>query len=82
MSTKPGDTRRVIESYRIFGPRKLLFTKLDETDTFGTVVNEALRTGLPLSFLTNGTRVPEDLAPATPSLLSRLLLRRDAGAGG
>ena len=82
MSTKPGDVRRVIESYRIFEPGKLLFTKLDETDTFGTALNEALRTGLPLSFFANGTRVPEDLAPAMPSLLSRLLLRRDAGAGG
>ena len=76
LSTKPADIRRAIESYSIFEPSKLLFTKLDETETFGAALNEALRTRWPLSFFANGARVPEDLAPVTASLLSRLLLSR------
>jgi len=76
LSTKPADIRRAIESYRIFEPSKLLFTKLDETETYGVALNESLRTRWPLSFFANGTRVPEDLAPVTASLLSELLLSR------
>lgn len=76
LSTKPADIRRAIESYSIFEPSKLLFTKLDETETYGAALNEALRTRWPLSFFANGTRVPEDLAPVTSSLLSQLLLSR------
>ena len=79
LSTKPADIRRAIESYSIFEPSKLLFTKLDETETYGTALNEALRTRWPLSFFANGTRVPEDLAPVSASLLSQLLLRRSPG---
>ncbi len=77
LTTKPHDLRRTIERYQIFRPRKLLFTHLDETDTYGSATNEAARTKLPLAFFTNGPRVPEDLAEVTPSLLARLLLRRD-----
>ena len=75
LTTKPLDLRRVIERYRMFRPRKLLFTKLDETETFGAAVNEAARTQLPLSFFANGTRVPEDLSAARSSTLSQLLLQ-------
>jgi len=66
-STKPKDLERIIERSSAFSPRKLLFTKLDETLTFGPLLNEAIRTGLPLSFLGTGQRIPEDLIPATPS---------------
>ncbi|MDA1312195.1 MAG: hypothetical protein O2968_02570 [Acidobacteria bacterium] len=75
-ATKPLDLRRMIERYRIFRPRKLLFTKLDETETYGSAVNEAARTKLPLSFFASGPSVPEDLLEVTPSLLARLLWRR------
>ena len=37
-------------SFEIFRPRRLLFTKLDETGSFGPILNEAVRTGKPLSF--------------------------------
>ena len=77
LNTKPCDIRRTIERYGIFEPSKLLFTKLDETETFGVALNEAMRTRWPLSFFANGTRVPEDLAPVNASVLSRLLLRRN-----
>jgi flagellar biosynthesis protein FlhF len=63
-STKPRDLRRIVDCYWAFGPRKLLFTKLDETLSLGPLLNEAVRTRLPLSFLASGQRIPEDLRPA------------------
>jgi len=41
-------------------PDCLLFTKLDETSTFGPIFNELVRTRKPLSYIADGQRVPED----------------------
>jgi flagellar biosynthesis protein FlhF len=59
------DLRSAIERYRVFQPSKLLITRLDETETLGTVFSEAAHAGLALSFLSHGTRIPEDIRPAT-----------------
>ncbi len=75
-SSKPRDLRRLIEEFAVFGPHKLLFTKLDETLSFGPLLNEAIRTQRPLSFLGLGQKVPEDLAPASRSALARLIVNR------
>jgi flagellar biosynthesis protein FlhF len=34
---------------------------VDETTTLGPVLNQLVRTGKPLSYYTDGQRVPEDL---------------------
>ncbi len=73
---KASDLRRNLESFRMFRPDKLLFTRLDETETHGSILNEMARTRLPLSFFTNGQCVPEDLAPATAPFVLDLLLNK------
>ena len=35
---------------------RLIFSKLDETDSMGTLLNVADRTGIPLSYLTRGRK--------------------------
>lgn len=62
---KASDLRRSIHRYGIFRPAKLLVTKLDETQTFGSVFSEAARARLPLSFLTDGPSVPGDIRAAS-----------------
>src|SRR5262249_32812670 len=42
-SMKPADLSRMVDSYEIFRPQHLLFTKLDETGSFGPILNEAAR---------------------------------------
>ncbi len=81
-STKPRDLSRLVDRYSVFGPRKLLFTKLDETLSAGALLNQAVRTGLPLSFLAAGQRIPEDLQPATPEGVAGLILNRRRMAAG
>ena len=44
---------------RIFKPQRLVFTKLDETSSFGPIFNEAVRTGKPLSFFATGSGFPK-----------------------
>ena len=62
---KARDLRNSIERYRLFLPSKLLVTRMDETETFGTVFSEAALAGLALSFLSNGPRIPDDIRAAT-----------------
>ncbi|MBW2617261.1 MAG: AAA family ATPase [Deltaproteobacteria bacterium] len=65
-----GATRRFLE----IGLSGLIFTKLDETDSYGGLLNQVLRFGLPVAYLTAGQRVPEDLESASQERLLRLVL--------
>ena len=76
LNTRGGDLERMVDQYQVFKPAKLLVTKLDETDACGPIVNQAVRTKLPLSFFGTGQQVPEDLVPATNPYLLNLLLKR------
>ncbi len=80
-SMKPADLSRVVQSFEFLRPQRLLFTRLDETATFGSILNEAVRTCKPLSFFSNGQRVPEDLEAVTHERLSGLILNTPSERG-
>ena len=73
-SMKSADLSRVIDAYEIFRPGRLLFTRLDETTASGSILNEAVRTGKPLSFFATGQRIPEDLEVASVAKLTEVIL--------
>lgn len=72
-SMRSADLRRVAERFEPFRPRKLLFTRLDETDSYGALWSLAVRLNLPVSFLSAGQRIPEDLEPASSRRLAEWL---------
>jgi flagellar biosynthesis protein FlhF len=65
----------VAQRYEIFGPSKLLFTRLDETETFGPILSQSVRMGKPVSYLSRGQRIPEDLEAATREVILDLVLK-------
>jgi flagellar biosynthesis protein FlhF len=71
---KPADLSRVTDAYTAFQPQRLIFTRLDETASFGPIFNEAVRTARPLSFFTAGQRIPEDLEAVTRDRVIEMLL--------
>jgi len=73
-SMKTADLRRAVDRYERFQPNKLLFTRLDETTCYGSILNEAVRTGRAISFLTNGQQIPEDLLEASRDTILNLIL--------
>jgi flagellar biosynthesis protein FlhF len=73
-SMKPEDMARVVGRYSMFQPAKLLFTRLDETERFGALVNQAAQRELPVSFLAFGQQIPDDLEPATKERIRALVL--------
>ncbi len=60
-TSKTLDMREIIDRFGVCNPDRLLFTKLDETSTFGPIFNELVRTQKPMSYIADGQRVPEDL---------------------
>jgi flagellar biosynthesis protein FlhF len=64
----------IVERFRPLALESLIFTKLDESNTFGGILNTALQVHLPLSYLTTGQRVPEDIEIATPERVVDLIL--------
>ncbi|MBF0623059.1 MAG: flagellar biosynthesis protein FlhF [Magnetococcales bacterium] len=55
------EQQAVFRRFSSLKPSGLVFTKLDETVTYGGILNVALRAKLPLTFYTDGQRVPENL---------------------
>jgi hypothetical protein len=51
-----------------------MFTRLDETSTFGPLWAESVRQSKPISFLSNGPGIPENLQEATVQLTAGLIL--------
>ena len=73
-NTRDRDNRKALERFGCLPLKSLIFTKLDECEALGPLLNIHLRNGTPLSYLTDGQRVPEDLLLATPELLGQLVL--------
>ncbi len=55
------EQQAIYRRFSTLGPSGLIFTKLDETVTYGGILNVALRARLPLTMYTDGQRVPENL---------------------
>ena len=66
--------QKTMESFSRLPLSRLIFTKLDETDRCGVLINVPLRSNLPLAYLTNGQQVPEDLLRAEPQLVAGLVM--------
>jgi len=52
----------------------LIFTKLDETGSAGSLLNLLGQTTLPTAYLTSGQNVPDDIEAATPLRIARYVL--------
>lgn len=61
-------------------PDRLVFTKLDEAVSHGTLFSVARKIDLRLSYITTGQEVPDHIEPARPERLAELLLAEKGGA--
>lgn len=67
------DVLDVVDRMGVVPVTCLLFTKLDETMTYGSMLNAALDFQKPLSFVTTGQNVPNDIEVAGAERLARLM---------
>ena len=74
ITTKYRDLIRITEAYSEISEYRLIFTKLDETDTLGNIFNVKLLTGAPLSYATFGQKVPNDISRLDAQMIAKQLL--------
>ena len=60
---------------------KIIFTKLDETTTYGNVLNIKLYSKAEVSYITNGQNVPDDIELFNSQKIVKRLLRRKVAYG-
>lgn len=51
----------IIKAFALFSPQASILTKLDEAITIGSALSSIIEHNVPLSFITDGQQVPEDL---------------------
>jgi flagellar biosynthesis protein FlhF len=71
-STQAGAIDEVIQRFELARPSACVITKVDEAVSLGGVLSALVRHKLPVAYLSDGQRVPEDLSPARAhSMVSR-----------
>ena len=63
-AAQAGVIEEAADRFAVFRPTSCLLTKLDEATSLGGTLSMLVRTGLPVSYVSEGQRIPEDLVPA------------------
>ncbi|QWV97056.1 flagellar biosynthesis protein FlhF [Geomonas nitrogeniifigens] len=74
-TTRSREIDEIIATFGTLPVTKLLFTKLDESRTFGCIVDTCLKHKIPLSYFSTGQKVPEDIEVATSRKLAAMVVQ-------
>lgn len=80
-TTKYIDLKKITDLYNDISDYNLIFTKLDETDAIGNILNIKLDTGKALSYVSYGQNVPDDIEIMNPQIIAKQLLGGGDGYG-
>jgi flagellar biosynthesis protein FlhF len=81
-AAQAGAIEESVERFAAAQALTCVLTKLDEATSLGGSISMLIRSGLPLAYVSDGQRVPEDINPArSHQLIARAVeLSRKAGA--
>ncbi len=69
------ESRQVLQEFAEEKYTHLLLTRLDQVKTMGTLLDLVRMAGKPLSYVCNGTVIPDHIEPASAAKLTRMILR-------
>jgi flagellar biosynthesis protein FlhF len=73
-TTRDRELAETVKRFGRYSIDRLIFTHLDESETFGSIINVLLQSNLPPSFLAAGQSISGDLEVATAGRLSELAM--------
>ncbi|UOF89373.1 flagellar biosynthesis protein FlhF [Fodinisporobacter ferrooxydans] len=73
-TSKMADVQKMIQNFSDLEIDKYLFTKLDETTSYGAIYNVLRSQKKPFTYVTDGQNVPDDLSVLTHAKLANLLI--------
>lgn len=74
MTTKQKDLKRIIEDYKVTNYNSLILTKVDETNSYGSILASIYYSDMPVSYISTGQNVPDDIEEADLNRLSKLII--------
>lgn len=76
LTAKSSDNDDIYHIFKQVGINQVVFTKADETSTYGTMVNLSLGEDAKIGYISNGQNVPDDLMKADATYMTKLILSR------
>ena len=73
-TTRDNELLETLKSFKPFAIHSTIFTKTDECTNLGVLLNTQIQNSSPLSYITNGQRVPEDIMEAEKRILAQLIV--------
>lgn len=77
-TTKAKDIANIVKGYGILNYENVIITKMDETSTYGSILNIVSSAKKPVSFITTGQSVPDDIKTMSSMELAKLILGEDS----
>lgn len=74
LSSKYQDMKTIVSNFSDVPSAKVIFTKADETQTYGSILNIIHQFNYALSYITTGQNVPDDIVVATPEMVAQMIL--------
>ncbi|RFU71304.1 flagellar biosynthesis protein FlhF [Peribacillus saganii] len=74
LTAKLTDMEEIYRQFSIIPVKQVIFTKADETASYGSMVNFIHRNSAGVAYLTNGQNVPDDILEATPQSIIKTVL--------
>ena len=78
-TTRELELAETVRRFSDFAPQSIIVTKVDECTSLGVLLNMHVGNSLPLSYLTNGQKVPEDLLVAESDQIAALIMGQPHG---
>ena len=78
-TTREDELAETIARFSRLGIDCTIFTKVDECINLGIILNTQIHNSSPISYITNGQRVPEDLLEADSKKIAKLIVPKPEG---
>lgn len=74
LSAKYEDMKTIVENFADVPSAKAIFTKADETQSYGAILNIIHHFDYSLSYISTGQNVPDDIVVATPEMVANMIV--------
>jgi flagellar biosynthesis protein FlhF len=78
----PEHLENIVSAYSRFRISNLIVTKIDESGKFGMLYDVIAKTNKPVTYLTCGQNVPQDIEEVTPARMANLMIGSAAYGSG
>lgn len=76
LTAKASDLKDIYQQFKQLQIEQVIFTKADETESYGSILNLIVQENIGVAYVTNGQNVPDDLIDPNEEVMTDLLLSR------